>query len=276
MRPSDLQQEVLEKFKKKNTWTHQVEVILDSWCRINRDMEISILRARDFALEILLEERREHKTGNGVFMGTVHSVKGMQFPYVFILDGGWESNNIEEERRLFYVGMTRAEERLCLCHIKNSLNPHIMSLKENSFIYETAAKTSGIKGFSKDLTVSILGMEDLYISYPGLFPEGHAIHRNLKELETGDKVRLKEKKTGLYIVNDKNQVVAALSKKGSAKWRHNTHNILNARVLGIIRRRPPDDEKETKYQNLKMESWELPIVEVLHKKHLRQHAGGQA
>jgi len=265
LRPYDLKQDVLERFERKNTWINQIEQILDSWCGINNDMEISISRAKDFALEALLEERREHKTGNGVFMGTVHSVKGMEFPYVFILDGGWKSNNMEEERRLFYVGMTRAKESLFLCHLETMSNPHIRFLKGNRFCNERTAKHSCINSFSNDLTVSILGMEDLYISYPGLFPAGHEIHMNLSELETGEKVRLMETKAGIWVVNNRNRVIASLSKKGSAKWRHNTQNILNARVLGIIRRRRQDDDKK-EYKSVKIESWELPVVEILHRK----------
>jgi ATP-dependent DNA helicase RecQ len=265
LRPVDLKREVLGRFDLKNIWTNQIEQILESWCGINSNREISITCAKNFALETLLEERREHKTGNGVFMGTVHSVKGMEFDFVFILDGGWKSSDMEEERRLFYVGMTRAKENLYLCHLLKSANPHIQSVKVSNFIYERTVKHSIINGFSDDLTVSILGMEDLYISYPGLFPDGHEIHGNLTDIKTGEKVSLKETKKGIYIVNDKDQTIASLSKKGSAKWRNNTQNILNARVLGVIRRRQQDDEKND-YNNIKMESWELPIVEILHKK----------
>ena len=60
--PFDLKQEVLEQFKQKNTWTSQIAQILEAWSAINSDMEISIDRAKDFALETLLEEKREHKT----------------------------------------------------------------------------------------------------------------------------------------------------------------------------------------------------------------------
>ena len=58
LRPYDLKHEILGLFKQKNTWTNQIEQILESWCQINSDMEISIDRAKDFALETLLEERR--------------------------------------------------------------------------------------------------------------------------------------------------------------------------------------------------------------------------
>ncbi|MBT7259988.1 MAG: RecQ family ATP-dependent DNA helicase [Desulfobacula sp.] len=264
-RPYDLKQEVMALFKQKNTWTNQIEVILESWCRINSDMEISIARAKDFVLETFLEEKREHKTGNGVFMGTIHSVKGMEFSIVFILDGGWKHLDIEEERRLFYVGMTRAKERLFLCHIDNMSNPHIRSLKGNGFVFERATKPAQINDFSDDLTISILGLADIYLNYPGLFQEGHKIHRYLTELEAGAKVRLKEQKNQVYICNDANQIIASLSKNGSAQWRNQTRNILNARVLGIIRRHQQENE-ENSYKKVQVESWELPIVEILHKK----------
>jgi superfamily I DNA/RNA helicase len=59
---------------------------------------------------------------------TLHAAKGLEFPLVFIAgceDGfvpltlaGPQGSDFEEERRLFYVGMTRAKRRLVLTETK--------------------------------------------------------------------------------------------------------------------------------------------------------------
>ncbi|UCE05159.1 MAG: ATP-binding domain-containing protein, partial [bacterium] len=64
-----------------------------------------------------------------VSLMTLHAAKGLEFPVVFIAGceeglipyrhGNQTIDNIEEERRLFYVGMTRAKQRLILLNAKN-------------------------------------------------------------------------------------------------------------------------------------------------------------
>ncbi len=60
-----------------------------------------------------------------VTLMTLHNAKGLEFRAVFMIgmeegifphSRSLEENSLEEERRLAYVGMTRAKERLVLTH----------------------------------------------------------------------------------------------------------------------------------------------------------------
>ncbi len=77
----------------------------------------------------LVADIDKHDPGaDAVTLMTVHSAKGLEFPVVFIagLDEGLfplsraydDEGLLEEERRLFYVGMTRACEKLYLIHAR--------------------------------------------------------------------------------------------------------------------------------------------------------------
>lgn len=71
--------------------------------------------------------RQENGRTDSVTLSTLHSAKGLEFRQVFLLDVNEGlmpykkavlKQEIEEERRLFYVGMTRAKERLVICSVK--------------------------------------------------------------------------------------------------------------------------------------------------------------
>ena len=72
-----------------------------------------------------LEESQNQK--DGVMLSTMHCSKGLEWKYVFIIDcvkgicphkNAETDEEIEEERRLFYVAMTRAKENLYLYSYK--------------------------------------------------------------------------------------------------------------------------------------------------------------
>ncbi|MGH4118706.1 ATP-dependent helicase [Clostridium sp.] len=76
------------------------------------------------------EEIKRHKKStedDAVILSTIHGVKGMEFKNVYLINCNEENiphvnsmdKNIEEERRLFYVGVTRAIDNVWLCISKN-------------------------------------------------------------------------------------------------------------------------------------------------------------
>jgi DNA helicase-2/ATP-dependent DNA helicase PcrA len=80
-------------------------------------------------------EKRPDKNAEGVRLMTLHSSKGLEFERVWIVgcvQGTLPSSKspIPEERRLFYVGMTRAKRDLTLSYVINDKTPPSMFLAE--------------------------------------------------------------------------------------------------------------------------------------------------
>jgi DNA helicase-2/ATP-dependent DNA helicase PcrA len=99
---------------------------IDEFCQKRPDSTLS-----DFLEEVSLLSDIDHwnDSDNRVTLMTVHSSKGLEFPVVFVsgLDDGLfplynamdTKEGLEEERRLFYVALTRAQERVFLLYATN-------------------------------------------------------------------------------------------------------------------------------------------------------------
>lgn len=91
--------------------------------------EVLQIKTLDLFLQqvlLLTDEENDKEDTNKVSLMTIHAAKGLEFPYVYVV--GMEENlfpsalsissrqELEEERRLFYVAVTRAEKMLTLSY----------------------------------------------------------------------------------------------------------------------------------------------------------------
>lgn len=106
--------------------------------------------AGDLAAQLALLSRNDKDDGgNQVRMMTLHAAKGLEFRYVFIVgceDGvlphetALEEGSLEEERRLMYVGITRAKEGLYLSHSRTTRKfRELVRLQPSRFLDELPA-----------------------------------------------------------------------------------------------------------------------------------------
>lgn len=100
---------------------------------------------------LLTDEEGENEDTDKVALMTIHAAKGLEFPYVYVV--GMEENlfpsamsissrqELEEERRLFYVAVTRAEKMLTLSYANSRYQFGSVSFQELSrFVEEIDAK----------------------------------------------------------------------------------------------------------------------------------------
>lgn len=99
-------------------------------------------------------ESRNNKNSEGVIFTTMHSAKGLEFPYVYIIgtnegtiphekscdldDEIKRREAVEEERRLLYVGITRAQDELYISIPKNKYGRKVF---ESRFVDEIKSPT---------------------------------------------------------------------------------------------------------------------------------------
>lgn len=132
-------------------------------------------------VKIELLDNKQNKNTDGVIFTTMHSAKGLEFKNVYIIgandgtipheksydikDEAKKLEQLEEERRLMYVAITRAEENL---HISSPINKYGKTVSESRFIYD-------IKATTKEEMDNIIIGEKIYHKK---FKEGKIIQKN--------------------------------------------------------------------------------------------------
>ena len=94
----------------------------------DEDIEEPYSKLRDYLQSIaLFSDTDKLEDSDKILLMTLHNAKGLEFPFVFMTgmeenlfpherSSQGDSSEIEEERRLCYVGVTRAEQKLYLTH----------------------------------------------------------------------------------------------------------------------------------------------------------------
>ena len=165
----------------------------------------------EIALYTDLEQYNEKD--DAVVMMTMHSAKGLEFPHVFLVgfeDGLFpgmraigDAEEMEEERRLCYVAITRAKKSLTICHAKQRmLYGRTSAALPSRFLREIPEEYVERKGGYRTVRENPYSYGSAYSQYPSYAPPvkkppvvhtsssiGTAAKAAYLELNKGDMVR---------------------------------------------------------------------------------------
>ena len=253
---------------RENRWHRQLRKLVSDWQAEVGEDELPKELFFEFLFDSLREQRREQQVGEGVFGGTVHAAKGLEFAHVFILDDSWlravagHPEKLEEERRLYYVAMTRAMETLTLMEDKNKPNPFASTLDGDFILRTDFTIGSGETANREFYRYTTLKLNEIDLGYGGRKYENHPIHSTIAGLETGSELQMIQDKDERVTFKAGSVSVAALSRRAAPFWQGKLDSVVSVRVTGLFYRFL--DEVNLEYRKLyKVKSWEVPLLEIV-------------
>ena len=185
---------------------------------------------------------------------TAHRAKGQEFDHVLILDaGGWQARG-DDERRLFYVAMTRARQTLTLCEQMGPSHPFVPDVQ--SLALRTRPTPPALKPRTLH-RVHTSARADVYLSWSGRLAPSDPGHNAIAVLQIGDDLTLLpphgDKNSGWKLANSSGQTVGLMS----AKFEPPSGRIVAVRVAAIhVRKVKPSDI------GIRRPCWEVVLPEI--------------
>lgn len=206
-------------------------------------------------IEWLYDDARELRRApqDGIYLGTVHSAKGREFAHVLLLDGGWsmQKQAQADERRLYYVGMTRAKETLTLCEFEGAKG------------FGESLKKAEKREFHSDYRVDLarrfhqFRQNEVDLGYAGRFADGDALHRALLGLESGVCLTLKEENGRYLFIDDSGNVVGRTVKSFRLKGEPD-----RCEVAAVLVRYADDGENDHYRKLYRCQQWEVVLPRI--------------
>jgi ATP-dependent DNA helicase RecQ len=247
-----------------NPWSAMMKTVLDDWAEETGDEPAPVHAFIEYVYESLAQRRRDEPFGDGVVLNTVHAAKGKEYAHV-LLCGDWSGttpSEMEEERRVFYVGMTRARHTLAVFRRTDKRNPFAGDLAGPCFVPRRES-AGGAPGDARNRDYVLLGLDDVFLDFAGRCVGGDPIHAALGALQPGDCLRIRANGDRPVLVAPTDAVVAQLSAGAADRWRGCLAAIEQVRVVCLIVRCRSDCKEAEYITRLRTDRWEIPVCELV-------------
>jgi ATP-dependent DNA helicase RecQ len=238
-----------------NPWLAMLDQFIEEMNCVWGDLPVPASTIIDELYEFGIEAARSEQ--GRLTISTVHSAKGREFRHVVMLDGGDWREDSDDERRLYYVGMTRAMETLLLCESETSPNSFSAALMNPGIV-----RIPVPKGITRPPELSwryvALGLSDVDLGYAGRKPVSHRVHRALDTLEYGDLLTTLRTGQRIELIDPKQgDAVGAFAKNVKLL----PGEIVAIQVDTVIRR--SRSQSNSQFADLiKVDTWWVPLATI--------------
>lgn len=249
-----------------NPWWSLLRALAEEWRIENPEAELPVPAIRHFFGEALAERQRDPLAlAPGVALCTVHGAKGLEFGQVVVAGGSWRTSRPaeeEEQRRLYYVAMTRAKENLILVNRQDEPLPYRRDLDGADLTLRAPGAPSAQDVARARRRFDRLGPDMMVISWAGYRGESSPSARALASLTVGDPLTWEQTDKGLYLHAGPHRI-AKLSKAATETWQPRLPSIRATHVAALLERRAEDEAQPTDDRaSPKRTRWEYPVVDV--------------
>jgi len=220
-------------------------------------MPIPTGQALEWVYEFGSESR--NRVAGHITLSTVHAAKGREFKHVMILDGGdWKNDRHGDERRLFYVAMTRAMETLTLCEATSRPHPFISEMEEGENFLRTPLTSIPNPLYELDKKYALLGLAGVDLGFAGRKPENDPVHRAIRALQVGDPLQLVDAGGRLEMCNGQGITVGRLAQK----FRLPNGSIESVTVSAVVHRNKRQVQDAEWAKTCKIDEWEVVLCSI--------------
>ncbi len=155
------------------------------------DPEIPVDSFIEWLAEWTRDARRRQR---GLLLLTAHRAKGLEFDHVVVLDGGWrDQHDIDAERRLYYVAMTRARTSLALARLIGRHPFHDRLQQNPSVLVRQVPPANSPAPPELARVYRTLSLRKVFLSFAGYKPHDDPVHRAIASLSPGDPLAVHER-----------------------------------------------------------------------------------
>jgi ATP-dependent DNA helicase RecQ len=194
-------------------------------------------------------------------LSTLHGAKGLEFPHVLIADGPGGRSAPEEQRRLYYVGMTRARETLALGRLPGGGNPP-PTIFDGDWLLHTSPEIPAPPPEVLARRYDLLTPADIDLGFAGRRSPRDPIHARIAALPTGAALQPRSDGEAVLLCDRDGGPVARLSRRAAAQWLPRIDAVKTASAVAWLRRRCEDGDLEHR-NTCRSDVWEYPLTELV-------------